>query len=139
MSSRIRTVERLRALAERLALGELARGQQEAGQAAQLVDERREMAAASATPPRGVLAVEQLRALHLQGLAVHDLVVDATAQHELAAERVQELQRAWSHACVQRKSVERLAEHRDAEAAAAALVAAQRSLDELAILRRERS
>lgn len=138
MTSRVESVLRIRALAERLALGRLAQGREEARQADRLVAERRAVAR-SVVAPQPLLSPVQLRALRLQGMAAHELVTGALTLHEQAEARVAELQRAWSAASADRKSVERLAERRDAEAAAAANTAAQRALDELALLRRGRS
>lgn len=134
MSNRIATVLRIRALTERLAIGALAKGQQEAARAEQLVAERR--AAAQVRQPRTTLTPLHLRALQLQGLAGHELVADAVVLRDQADGRVAQLQVERSQASMRRKSVERLAERRGAEAAIAARSAADRALDEAAVLRR---
>lgn len=137
MSNRIGTVLRIRALSERLALGALAQGRQEAQRADELVAARR--AAAQVRQPPTTLTPLHLRALQLQGLAGHELVSDAVLLRDQADARVDELQAELSRASVRRKSVERLAERRGAEAATAARIAADRTLDEMALLRRSRS
>lgn len=135
MSGRLAAVLRVRALAERAAIGALAHGERDLRRAEAAVAERR--AAYRARPaPGGPLDPVALRALQLQGLGAHDLVRAAVEDRDAVALRRDDLERAWSLASVRRKSAERLAERRAAEAVAAARSAEQHALDELAVLRR---
>lgn len=132
---RLRSVLRIREVAERRALGEAATAQRVAGAArARLEARTRELA--ELTPPVRALTSVELRSLQLRGLAQHDLVTDAAADVALAEERHEELLRAWALTAVQRRSVERLDERRRTEAALAARGAADRALDEVVLLRR---
>jgi hypothetical protein len=134
-NGRLRSVLRIRELAERRALGERAEAEHGAEAA------RRRMAARldelqALTPPHRALTPLELGVLRLQGLAQHDLVLAATAEAELAEEHLAEVRRAWSLASVQRKSVERLVEQHRVDAAIEARSAADRALDEVVLLRR---
>lgn len=135
MKDRIATVLRVRTLAERRAAGALAGAEQQLRRADHLVAERR---AAAATPPAAeVLRPVELRALELQRLARHELVEAALSDRESIESRRAELARAWTLASVHRRSAERLAERRHDIAVAAVRAAADRALDEAALLRWE--
>lgn len=135
MKGRIATVLRVRTLAERRAAGALANAECEVRQADQLLARRR--ADASVPPAVGVLRPLQLRALELQRLARHELVEAALSDRDLSEAQRAELAHAWTLASVRRRSAERLDERRSVLAAAAARAAADRALDEAALLRWE--
>ncbi|MGM0818657.1 MAG: hypothetical protein ACQETV_04630 [Actinomycetota bacterium] len=135
VAGRLGAVQRVREILERRALGDLARGEAEVDAAEQRLEQRRRDYANRADPPP-VLTPLELRALQLQGLGAHELVEAATGDLEVAEHRRGELWQAWSHASIARKSVERLAERRAVEQAAAAEQAANRALDELILQRR---
>ncbi|QBI21238.1 hypothetical protein ER308_17785 [Egibacter rhizosphaerae] len=135
--SRLRTVERVRALLERRALARLVQEQSEVERQAEA--RRRAEAIYRDRPlPPPELTADRLRALQLQGLGAHELVRDALASEELAEQRRIEVARAWSYASTAHKSVERAAERKEEEAAQEAARAAARALDELALARRVR-
>lgn len=136
-NERIGAVVRVRRILERRALGGVAEGQQALREADGVVEDRRQAHLARPTGPVELDATT-LRALQLQGLGSHELVEAAEGARAVAEHRVEELRRAWSLASVRRKSVERLAERRAHEEAAAAERAAARALDELVLQRRER-
>jgi hypothetical protein len=138
MKDRIKTVLRIRALAERRALGKVAAAEKEVRAAEALVAERRQAYFARQHVGRPVSPL-QLRALGLQGIAAHDLVQDAMGECDLTHERRAELVQAWSLTSIQRKSVERLAERRVIERVNTARTAAERALDEAVLLRRSAS
>lgn len=131
--SRLAAVLRLRSLAERQAAGALARGERDLQQARRRVAEREAAARLPVGPP--ALRPQQLRVLELQRLAGHELVEQAQSTAEQADATRQERMRAWSLASTSRRSAERLVERRDAAAARAARAAADRALDEIAIIR----
>lgn len=132
--SRLHTVRRLRELEERRALGAAAGAERSLSAARQVAADRVD-ALRTLTPPARPLDVMELRVLQLQGLAGHDLVLDAQADVDLAQDRHAELVRAWSMASVRRKSVERLEESRAAEAAVEARRASDQAMDETVLLR----
>lgn len=134
-SGRLSSVLRIRTLAERRAMGQVAAARRDLAAARDRLALRVE-AARPAVPTTRSLTPLQLRVLELQGLAHHDLVLDAISEVELGEDRCAELARAWSHASVQRKSVERLQEQRSAIAAVESRTAADRALDEAILLRR---
>lgn len=135
--SRLRTVERVREILERRALGRYGRARAEAARRAEQREEAQRAYRARPAPPPTVSPAE-LHALQLQGQAAHEIVRDTLRTEELAKEREDELQRAWSMASIDRKSVERAADRRDEETSLRAARAAERSLDELAVARRLR-
>jgi hypothetical protein len=138
MKDRIKTVLRVRELAERRALAKVAASEQQVRAAEAVVAERKQAYYARQQLGQPVGPV-QLRALALQGIAAHDLVRDAISDRDLTIERRAELVRAWSLTSIQRKSVERLSEKRDLERVAIARSAADRALDEAVLLRRRAS
>lgn len=134
MRDRIASVLRIRHVAERLALGAVARAERELAEAQRRVDAAREAYDARQHPVQPVTP-NQLRLLELQGLAQLEIVQDTAADRDLTAERRAELQQAWALASVQRKSTERLADRRAEERAVTARRAADRALDEVVVLR----
>lgn len=137
MKDRIATVLRVRTLSERRAAGALAGAEQELRRADELVARRR--ADTLVPPAEGVLRPLQLRALELQRLARHELVEAALSERELSEVQHGELARAWTLASIQRRSAERLSERRSEVMATMARTAADRALDEAALLRWEAS
>jgi flagellar export protein FliJ len=134
MSGRIGSVLRLRRLLERRALGELAASQRKLREAERALAARKE---AYRRRPRAAATVTplQLRALELQGVALVDEVEGARDAHAGASAERDALRSAWSHAAVQRESVERLAQRRLDAAVAAAEAVRARALEELVTLR----
>jgi flagellar biosynthesis chaperone FliJ len=131
--NRLAAVLRLRTIQERRARGELARAEREQVLAEEMLERRRQ--APPPIPPRDVLTPLQLRALSLQGVASHELVLAAANGLDLARHARDTAHSQWSEASREQKATERLDERRRAQAAEHARVAAERALDELVVLR----
>jgi flagellar export protein FliJ len=132
--SRLPVVQRLRALLERRALGAYAAAEREVAEAESGLAARR-TARLNRPMTSGPLSPLQLRALELSGVAAEDAVTAAAQATEDARERRDEAGTALTEAAMRRKAVERLHQRREADHARVAQEAAQRSLDELAVLR----
>jgi len=135
MSRRLDRLARVRAAQERVALGELGRARHRAAAAHGSVDAAR--GAYRDRPQAGpqILTPLLFRALELQGVAAHEVVEEARAAAEGADFDVERAERVWTMAARRHDSVERLADRARSDAAVLAQKAAQRALDELAVLR----
>lgn len=132
--SRLAAVLRLRAMAERRTRGQLAHAEREQRRAEEMLARRRE--APLPESPEGLLSPLQLRALALQGVRSHELLLHAAAEVERSREVRGQAHREWSEASRELKSTERLDERRTQQAVDHARTAAERALDELVLLRR---
>lgn len=134
---RFEVVTRLRRLAEDRALAERARAERATDAAAEDVEGARALLAGSAA--RGEdLPPEHLLSLQLRGLRQAELVDLASEEYARTLEVRTTAHRALRRARQERESVERLASRRQASRARAARTRAERSLDELALLARDR-
>lgn len=134
--TRLATVLRLRALNERRARGALSQAEMDLD--ARRREFERRQSEPPVRPPSEVLTPLQLRILALQGVRSQELLLEAAAEQERAQLRRAEAHEQWSQASIEHKSTERLQERRQAETALQARMAAERVLDELVVLRRER-
>lgn len=132
--SRLSAVLRLRALTERKARGELAHAEREQALAEQMLQRRREAPRPDA--PEDLLSPIQLRALALQGVRSHELLVEAAAEVQRTWQFRNQAHDTWATASKEHKSAERLDERRRSQIAEQARVAAERALDEMVVLRR---
>lgn len=133
----IAKIVRLREIRERAARAEMAQAlgeESEAERALRVAEDRRRAEREVA----GLLRPAELRALHLQGYRLHEIVTDAAARHELARDRLASTRETWRLAAADLESAENLADRRRRAAAAAARTAAERALDDLQIARQER-
>lgn len=131
---RLSAVLRLREVRERRARGALGAAERELAERAR--ERERRAAELPPPPPQELLTPVQLRVLALQGVRAHELLEQAGEALQAAAEQREEVHRRWSETSRERKSAERLQERREAEAAVAARKAAERTLDDLAVMRR---
>ncbi len=109
-------------------------------QAASLRDEleARRRAHEERPEPPAELTAAQLRALQLQGIRSVELLAEAAAAYQAAREEAERARREWEQAHGRLESAKRLDHRRHVEAARRAEAAAQRSLDQLVLVLRER-
>lgn len=132
--SRLRAVQRVREIRERQERARLAQADGEMRDAHESLEDRR--ARGVPQPPQERMSPLALRVLALQGVRSVELIEEAAAEYERTQMHRAEVHSDWSRASVAKKSVDRLEERQRTEAALQARQAAERSLDELVILRR---
>lgn len=134
---RFATIRRLREIAEDSARGETAQANGAVRRATDdLEDARRE----HENRPRaeGPIGREGLLNQRLRGMGSHERVRAADATVDSARARRQAAEEALHGATARRKAIDRLEERRDATRAQAAQRAAERALDDMAIMLRNR-
>lgn len=134
--SRLEAVQRVRKIREDQARAEAARARLERERAAAEVDQRQTELEEVARLPLAARSLPPLllTALYLQGLASNDLLELATDEHERTVDRQRQATKRVKDAAIKRRSIERLANRREAEAIAASRAAAERAMDELMVL-----
>jgi flagellar export protein FliJ len=130
----LRTVLRLRRLAERRHEMEVAELRRRLESSRGELEARRRRQQEMAPPPARTDAV-LLRALQLSGIRGEELVREAVEEQRRTQGQLDDAISRWSTASASRKSAERLDERRRFEADAVALRASQKALDELVALR----
>ncbi len=134
---RMEVVARVMRLREDRARAEDVRAQRAEAAAGERVEDARGNIAGQ-LPTRGsTLPPVQLLSLHLRGIRATELIELAEEEHERSVHEHRQASRALRRANRERQSVERLAERRQQQAAIAARIRAERSLDEMAVLRRK--
>jgi hypothetical protein len=133
----VAALARFRGFKEREARIGMGLAMRKEAEAREVLHERRR--AYDARPvPHGPLSALEVRTFHLQGIRSTELMAEATAVLETSRASSDEARREWSTAADRLKAVERLEQKRREEAARLAQSAAMRSLDELAVMMRER-
>lgn len=139
MAGRLASVVRVRRVRERQAVAEVVRAEAEVRDAEREAEEAARQRLAWAFP-RGVpLDVVRLRGHQLQVLALHDGEAAALAELAAATHRRDRARERWTASRSALRSVERLADHRRAVAAAHAAASAQAAADEQVLLRRRQA
>lgn len=133
----VAALAKLRGFKEREARTGMGVAMRKEAEAREALQERRR--AYDARPvPQGPLTALQMRTFHLQGICSSELIAEAAAALESSRASADEARREWSAASDRLKAAERLEQKRRQEAARLAQAAAMRSLDELAVMMRER-
>lgn len=132
---RLDTVARLRQIAEDKALAASAAASRQEAAALEAVQDAANRLADHVVEGSGLPAA-QLLSLHLRGLAGVEQVEAATEEYHRTLEVRGEAHRRLRRARSERASVDKLVERRAVQRASQARVRSQRTLDELALLRR---
>jgi hypothetical protein len=133
----VAALARFRGFKEREARVGMGLAMRKEAEAKEVLHERRR--AYDARPvPHGPLTALEVRTFHLQGIRSTEMMAEATVAHATSRASSDEARRDWSAASDRLKAVERLEQKRREAAARLAQAAAMRSLDELAVLMRER-
>ncbi len=128
----IRTVLRLRGIREKQHMAEVAKVNQKISEARERIEERR-AGYQERRAPETMVDPARLRAIQLSGIHSHELLQMATEELIKTEHELTEARQRWADASAKRKSAERLNDKRNSDAAAAALRASQRSLDDLVV------
>jgi flagellar export protein FliJ len=134
----VAALTRLRGFKEREARSGMGMAIRKEAESRQALAERRR--AYDARPvPQGPLSALEIRTFHLQGIRSSEQIAQATEALEGSRAAAETARREWTVAADRLKAAERLQEKRREEMARIAQAAAMRSLDELAVMMRERS
>lgn len=134
---RLDTVARLRKLAEDKAQAAASAATREEAEALEQAEDAATRLADHVVAG-AALPAAQLLSLHLRGIAQAELVDAATEEYHRTRELRGEVHRRLRRIRSERASVDKLVERRAADRASAARNRAQRSLDELVLLQRDR-
>ncbi|MEM9711743.1 MAG: flagellar FliJ family protein [Actinomycetota bacterium] len=132
----LRTVLRLRRIREQQAEADVAEHRQKVEEARANLAERRARIEAERSVELVAMEAARMRALQLSGLRSVELVEQARDEVRRAVDELDASTRRWSEASAGRKTAERLSERRRTDAAAVAMRASHKSLDELVSLLR---
>ncbi len=135
---RLSSLLRLKEIREDQARAEAARAAQASTAAHDEVGAARERAHEAADLPRTAMPPAMVRALQLAGWASAEQLDLAEQEYERTLERRAESHRTLQDAAIGRRSIEKLAHRREADAIAARREAAGRAMDELYLLSRGR-
>lgn len=138
-NDRLGLVARLRKIQEDRARVDLVRAEAQVAAAKQAVADAEEQQAEQIPDAGHTLPPVQLLSLHLRGLASTELLGLAEDEYERTVVRRKEAHRRLQRANRERRSVEKLEQRRHADELAKFRTIAERSLDELMILRQGRS
>ncbi len=128
----IKSVLRLRGIREKQHLAEVAKVNQKISDARERIQERR-VDYQERPVPEAVVDPARLRALHLSGIRSNELLEMAIEELVKTEQDLSDARQRWADASAKRKSAERLSDKRNSDAAAAAIRAGQRSLDDLVV------
>ena len=131
----LKTVLRIRKLRERQRQADMVRSRERLEEARDDLVERTRAAQAAHVPLTTMTAVH-LRALQISAEGALDQVRDAERVVADMTREMEEARQRWAEASARTKSVERLSERRNTDAAVVAARNSQRSLDELVQLLR---
>ncbi|HEY8201006.1 MAG TPA: flagellar FliJ family protein [Actinomycetota bacterium] len=133
----VAAITKLRGFKEREARTGMGLAMRKEAEARQALLERRR--AYDARPvPQGPLSALEIRTFHLQGIRSSEQIAEAAEALEGSRLGAEEARREWTVASDRLKAAERLQQKRREELARIAQAAAMRSLDELAVMMRER-
>lgn len=140
---RLASLLRLKEIREDQAKAEVARANRAIEDAARTVDEAKEQSIAAVLPLEGnammtTMPVALVRTLQLAGWASVEELRLAEEEYERTVERRTESHRNLRDAAIGRRSIEKLAQRRQAEAVVRRRDAADRAMDEMYLLSRER-
>ncbi len=135
---RLSSLQRLKEIREDQAKAEVARAEQARVEAEQEVAEAAEELEQAAQLPGDAMPPAMLVALKLAGWASAEHLRLAEDEYERTLERRSEAHRSLKDAAIGRRSIEKLANRREADAIAQRRDAAARAMDELYLLSRAR-
>jgi flagellar export protein FliJ len=132
----LRTVLRLRRIREQQAEADLAEHRRRVDQARATLAERRQQVENERSAELVAMEAARMRALQLSGIRSVEMMELAREEVRRAVDELDASTRRWSKASAGRKTAERLSDRRHADAAAVAMRASHKSLDELVSLLR---
>ncbi|MEM9035313.1 MAG: flagellar FliJ family protein [Actinomycetota bacterium] len=132
----LKSVLRLRKIREQQAEAEVAEHRRKVEAARAELQRRRAAVEEQRAPELQAMEAARLRALQLSGVRSVEMVELAREEVRKAVDELDAATQRWSSASAGRKTAERLSDRRRADAAAVALRASHKSLDELVMLLR---